>query len=51
MGEAAIEADAGGHDQGVGLGNWTATIPEGDYIHNVYLEYGVAVGLFGAAGP
>ena len=34
--------------QGVGLGNWTATITEGDYVHNVYLEYGVAAGLFGA---
>jgi O-antigen ligase/polysaccharide polymerase Wzy-like membrane protein len=49
LGEAAIEAMRADMIRGVGLGNWTATIPEGEYIHNVYLEYGVAVGLFGAA--
>ena len=48
IGEAAIEAMRANFLQGVGLGNWTATITEGDYVHNVYLEYGVAVGLFGA---
>jgi O-antigen ligase len=48
IGEAAIEAMRADVIRGVGLGNWTATIPEGAYIHNVYLEYGVAVGLFGA---
>jgi hypothetical protein len=46
---AAVEAIQADVFRGVGLGNWTATIPEGDYIHNVYLEYGVAVGLFGGA--
>lgn len=48
IGEAAIEAMRADVLRGVGLGNWTATITEGDYVHNVYLEYGVAVGLFGA---
>jgi O-antigen ligase len=48
IGAAAIEAMRADVFRGVGLGNWTATISEGDYVHNVYLEYGVAVGLFGA---
>ncbi|HEY7131046.1 MAG TPA: O-antigen ligase family protein [Candidatus Limnocylindrales bacterium] len=46
--EESATAFVGDMLHGVGLGNWTATITEGDYIHNVYLEYGVAIGLFGA---
>ncbi len=44
---AAIRADP---MSGVGLGNWEATLnkaPGNAYIHNVYLEYAAATGLFG----
>lgn len=38
--------------RGAGLGNWDAALTEGRgraYIHNVYLEYATATGLFGFA--
>ena len=46
----ALEAIAASPLRGAGLGNWRAVIENQEdvaYIHNVYLEYSVAVGIFG----
>ena len=46
----ALEAIAASPLRGAGLGNWRAAIANQDdvaYIHNVYLEYSAAVGVFG----
>ena len=46
----ALEPIAASPLRGAGLGNWRAAIDDQDdvaYIHNVYLEYSVAVGIFG----
>jgi hypothetical protein len=46
----ALEAIAASPLRGAGLGNWRAAIEHQEdvaYVHNVYLEYSVAVGIFG----
>jgi O-antigen ligase len=46
----AIGAIAADWLHGAGLGNWEANVEQRSgraYIHNVYLEYGSAVGIFG----
>ena len=46
----ALEAIAASPLRGAGLGNWRAAIENQEdvaYIHNVYLEYSVAVGILG----
>jgi O-antigen ligase len=46
----ALEAIAASPLRGTGLGNWRAAIENQEdvaYIHNVFLEYSVAVGIFG----
>ena len=48
--EQALEYISTSPLRGVGLGNWRATITDQhdvSYIHNVYLEYSAAAGLFG----
>ena len=48
--EDALEAIAASPLRGAGLGNWRAAIEQQEdvaYIHNVYLEYSVAVGVLG----
>jgi O-antigen ligase len=50
--QKAVEAVVADPLRGAGLGNWSATIPSHGtraYIHNVYLEYGAATGVFGLA--
>jgi O-antigen ligase len=47
----AVEAITNSPFRGFGLGNWEATLGTQTgvaYVHNVYLEYAAAVGLFGA---